>query len=578
MMPAEHATGGDRNYEVIAKRLHGELADSPLYILAGDANMKLIHACMWEGMRCLSARHENAAVSMAVGYAKGSGLVGVASTTQGPGLTNAATSIVAAVRSRLPVVLLCGAAPGSVPDHPQQLDQTRFLEACGALVLSAGDGVDPGTLVSRALETARTQRTLVAVSMPSDWQERAPSNVHMVPVTGTSPGMDVEAAEVLGDTATQDQVEKIASSLLAAERSLILVGRGAVNSESAMRDLHAVAERTGSIVATTLPCHGAWGECPRAVGVIGGYALPEAHAMFKELDIVLAVGASLGYRTTKYGSLFGEATEIVQVDHAETSLGRYTPVSSSVLSDSGGFAEALRKTIEARAHPGSGYDWGIATGKFLSQARSGVIDSKGGTESGESKGEAQWHPSDLMRALGSVLPTNRAIVVDGGHCSGYPPIYLDVPDGKAFYYSLEFGSIALGLGAAMGMAVARPDLITTLVIGDGSLMMSLGELESAARQKIPILVVLIDDGGYGAERHILHLNGLTSEEISDFDNPEFVPLARALGVHAMNVSSKMDMSRFLDQWLAENSGRPGLMVCNSDPAVRGEWLSLALDR
>ena len=103
-----------------------ELHDGPVFGLVGDANMKLITSVIADrGMSYISSRHENAAVSMAIGHAKATSSVGVCTVTQGPGLTNCLTALVAGVRGRAPIVMIGGCAPTSVPDHPSASTNAR---------------------------------------------------------------------------------------------------------------------------------------------------------------------------------------------------------------------------------------------------------------------------------------------------------------------------------------------------------------------------------------------------------------------------------------------------------------------
>ena len=104
-------------------------------------------------------------------------------------------------------------------------------------------------------------------------------------------------------------------------------------------------------------------------------------------------------------------------------------------------------------------------------------------------------------------------MTDAGHFFGYPVAYMGVPDGRSFVCGIDFGSIGLGLGLAMGAAVARPERHTILFIGDGGLLMSLGELETAVRYQLPILIVVMNDAAYGSELQILRLVGAVRDAL-----------------------------------------------------------------
>src|SRR5207302_4517465 len=111
-------------------------------------------------------------------------------------------------------------------------------------------------------------------------------------------------------------------------------------------------------------------------------------------------------------------------------------------------------------------------------------------------------PRTLSLALNRRLPHDRAVAVDSGHFLGYPSMYLDVPDARSWLFPNGFQAVGLGLGNAIGAAIANPDTTTVAAIGDGGAFMAMQEIETAARLKLGNLLVLIyDDAAYGAEVH-----------------------------------------------------------------------------
>lgn len=121
----------------------------------------------------------------------------------------------------------------------------------------------------------------------------------------------------------------------------------------------------------------------------------------------------------------------------------------------------------------------------------------------------------------------------------------------------------------MGAAVARPDRLAVVVIGDGGLLMSLGELDAAIHLGLPVLVVVINDAAYGAEVHHFRPKGV-SVDLARFDGIDFAAVATAMGERGLVVRSVSDLS-FLEEWLANPEG---LMVvdCKVNPEVEGDYL------
>ena len=111
------------------------------------------------------------------------------------------------------------------------------------------------------------------------------------------------------------------------------------------------------------------------------------------------------------------------------------------------------------------------------------------------------------RGAGEAAAAHRNIVYDAGNFLGIVP-YLSVPGPGHFKLTSDFASIGLGFGTALGVAKARPDETTVLVIGDGGFLMTMGELETVVREDLPLVIVLMNDCAYGAELHFLKMRDL----------------------------------------------------------------------
>ena len=98
-------------------------------------------------------------------------------------------------------------------------------------------------------------------------------------------------------------------------------------------------------------------------------------------------------------------------------------------------------------------------------------------------------------------PPQRIVAVDSGNFMGYPSMFLSVPDQDGFCFTQAYQSIGLGLGSAIGSAIARPDRLTVAALGDGGALMGISELETAVRLALPMVIVVYDDEAYGAEVH-----------------------------------------------------------------------------
>jgi thiamine pyrophosphate-dependent acetolactate synthase large subunit-like protein len=178
----------------------------------------------------------------------------------------------------------------------------------------------------------------------------------------------------------------------------------------------------------------------------------------------------------------------------------------------------------------------------------------------------------LSRALEALLPEDRTVAVDSGHFMGFPPMYLRVPDPQGFVFTQAFQSIGLGLASGMGAAIARPDRLTVACLGDGGALMALPELETLARLRLPMLVVLYDDAAYGAEVHHFGPQGLPVELVR-FPDTDFAALARAAGAQGITARSEADLDP-VAAWLERRDG-PLVVDAKITPDFCAEWLEEA---
>jgi thiamine pyrophosphate-dependent acetolactate synthase large subunit-like protein len=174
-------------------------------------------------------------------------------------------------------------------------------------------------------------------------------------------------------------------------------------------------------------------------------------------------------------------------------------------------------------------------------------------------------PRQLIERLDDLLPAARTIVTDGGYFVRFAWVHLAPPDAAGFVFTQSFMAVGLGIATAIGAALARPDRLTVLVIGDGGLAMSLGELETAVRLKIPMLIVVMNDQAYGAEVHALEDLGLPSDE-ARFAEVDFAGIAQQLGANGQTVRSLSQLGS-IRTWL-DSPSEPFLLDCRIDGRVR----------
>jgi len=177
-------------------------------------------------------------------------------------------------------------------------------------------------------------------------------------------------------------------------------------------------------------------------------------------------------------------------------------------------------------------------------------------------------PRTLSIGLDDLLPAERTVVVDSGNFMGYPSMFLSVPDAAGFVFTQAFQSIGLGLGSALGAAVARPDRLTVAALGDGGYLMGAAELATAATLGVPLLIVVYNDGAYGAEVHHFGPHGHVLDTVR-FPDWDLAAIGRGYGLDGVTVRSSADLAA-VRAWVEGPRKRP-LVVDAKVVSEHGSW-------
>jgi thiamine pyrophosphate-dependent acetolactate synthase large subunit-like protein len=329
--------------------------------------------------------------------------------------------------------------------------------------------------------------------------------------------------------------------------------------------LRRLGELTGALLATSAVANGLFAGDPFDVGISGGFSSPLAARLLGEADVVVAFGATLNQWTTRHGALIAPGAQVIQVDLDEEAIGAHRPVDLGVVGDTAATAHALVAELEARGARNAG----VRTEALAEEVRTHRWRDE---PYDERAADGVLDPRTLSIALDDLLPAERTVVVDSGHFMGYPSMYLRVPDAAGFVFPQAFQCVGLGLGNAIGAAVARPDRLTVAALGDGGALMALSEFETLGRLGLPMLVVVYNDAAYGAEVH--HFRPLGQPvDLAQFPDTDFAAIARAAGCRGLTVRSVDELGAVSD-WLADREG-PLVVDAKVDPNICAEWLEEA---
>ncbi len=490
------------------------------------------------GVKFHGARHENTAVCMAEGYAAASGKLGIAIIGRGPATANAMHGATYAQRAGSRVLLIFGDQPTHSPADGHGPDNKRFnshlaLQAAGFAPFSASSAQTVRQVLADAV--AATERGAVAMLLPADVQ------LGQVDMERTAPILH-NAAPARPQAPRPAAVEAARVLLEKSRRPLIIAGQGAF--QAGARDaLIALADHLGAALATTMKAKDMFRGHPMDCGIVGSFSHAGGRRVIEQADCVLAFGAGMNQRTTSKGTSIPKDAPLIHVDRSRGNIGRYTYADVAMVGDAKLAAQALLEALPARAPQQK---------EFHAPAFRQWLD---GWELADDFKPAHTPRTVDTRsaglALDQLLPPDRNVVYDAGNFLQVVP-YISVPDPSRYKQAGDFASIGMGFGVAMGFARANPERPTLFVVGDGAFLMTLGELETVARENIPLVIVVLNDRAYGAETHFLAMRDMPVG-MSLFPDVDFAPIAEGFGFQAVTVRT-MDELNALAPLLANPDG------------------------
>lgn len=503
--------------EIVAKYIADSAIDVQFGVV-GEGNLAVVTALHELGVRYVPARREDAAVGMADGWARRRpGRVGFASVTSGPGLTNTVTSLVEAARRHSSIVVLVSLTPPSALHHPQRLDAQAMVATTGAGWVELRSRQHLARDVHSAFRGAAVERRPYVLALPQDLLYL---EVDDLLLTGELPEAVPEPLASIGRAHPDpDRIDAAADEIARAMRPLVVAGRGVFDAD-AEQQVTELAERLGAPLTTTLLGRGMFRDHPQHVGIFGGFSTEHGSEIIPGADLVIALGCSLNPWTTMQGELL-DGARLVHCDHDPRSIGCWNRPDVAIVGDARVTATALLDAVGARREPWARPETSSAGADPATAAPLATVD--------------------VARSLATTLPPDVTLAFDSGHAMGDLIPRIPVSGPERFIYGLHAGAIGLGIGLGIGAAVAAAPEWTVLITGDGALTMSAQELDTVRRLALPLVIVVVDDGAYGAEIHYSATRGIPDTHAYT-DNPDFVTLAEGFGIPGRRVERLGDLA------------------------------------
>ena len=446
------------------------------------------------------ARNEQGMVHIAAGYARARNRLGTfaCTTSVGPGATNMVTGAALATINRLPVLLLPGDTFATRTPHPV----LQMLEAPGDATVSVNDCFRPVSrfyerveraeqLLPAALEAMRVlsdpaQTGAVTLALPEDVQAEA----FEVPGAFLEP----RVWTIYRQPPAPEALARAAELIRAAKRALIVAGGGVIYSE-AVQALRAFVDATGIPVGETMAGRGALvSDHPLSLGALGATGGSAANRLARDADLVIGIGTRWSDFTTASHSAFQDpGVRFVNVNVAAFDAGKQSGL--PVLADARVALEQLQAGLagwrvdphwEARAKEEAAA-WGDEVARVVSLSLDG---DHGGLPT-----QAQ-----IIKEINDAAGETGVVVCAAGSAPGDLHKLWRARDPQGKSYHVEYGYSCMGyeIPGGMGVKLAAPEREVYVLIGDGSYLMLPGELVTAVAQRVPIVVVLVDNHGYAS--------------------------------------------------------------------------------
>ena len=478
-------------------------------------------------------RHEQGAVHAADGYARASGKVGCCLVTSGPGATNTVTGIATAYCDSIPLVVFTGQVPTQLigNDAFQEVDIVDITRPCTKHNFLVKDVRNLAKTIRQAFYLARSGRPgPVLVDLPKDiMQARTefvwPEDIFMRSYNPTyKPNLN--------------QLRRTAEELAKARKPIILAGGGVIMA-NASEVLCELAHELNIPVATTLMGLGAFpANGDLWLGMVGMHGTYAANMSINHADLLVCVGARFDDRVTGRLQDFASHARIVHIDIDPTSIRKNVEVDVPVVGDC---RQALEGILEICRAKMADTDWSGMHADWLQT----VHEWKANHPLAYNK-NGHIKPQQVIETMYSITKGDAIIATEVGQNQMWAAQFYTFTKPRTLLTSGGLGTMGYGFPAAIGAQFAFPDKLVINVAGDGSIQMNIQELATVVQNKIPVKVVILNNGHLGMVRQWQELFYNRNYSHTNMEaQPDFVKLAEAYGAEGYRISKPEELEDVL---------------------------------
>ncbi|MCD8134021.1 MAG: biosynthetic-type acetolactate synthase large subunit [Clostridiales bacterium] len=487
-------------------------------------------------IRHVLTSHEQGASHAADGYARSTGKVGVCFATSGPGATNLVTGIATAYMDSVPIVAItCNVGVSLLgKDSFQEVDITGITMPITKHNFIVKDIRDLADVIRRAFRIARTGRPgPVLVDIPKD-------------VTGARTEFEFQQIPPVprsADQITEEDLTTAAEMIRRSVKPYIFVGGGAVISDTG-RQLARFVEKVDAPVCDSLMGKGAFdGTDPNYTGMLGMHGTKVSNYGVSGCDLLIAIGVRFSDRVIGDAKRFAQHAKILQFDVDPAEINKNIQTDASVVGDIREILVRLDKLLEPQDHS----DWKREIADL--QEKYPMVYTEPGLTG-----------PFIMEEIYRQTAGDAIIVTEVGQHQMWAAQYYRYKNPRTFLSSGGLGTMGYGLGAAIGAQVAHPEKHVINIAGDGCFRMNMIELMTAARQKLPIIQVVINNSVLGMvhQWQQLFYGGRYSSTVFS-DGADFVKIAEGMGAEGMRVTTREEFAEAFAKALSEDG--PVLIDC-----------------
>ena len=458
--------------------------------------------------------HEQGAAHAADGYARATGKVGVCMATSGPGATNLVTGIATAYMDSVPMVAITANVGVNMlgKDSFQEIDIAGVVMPITKHSFIVKNVEDLAPTIRRAFKIAKSGRPgPVLVDITKD-------------VTAAEAEYTYEEPAVIErktDTIREEDINKVIEMIKVSRRPYIMAGVGVIIS-GASEELKEFAEKVDAPVCDTLMGKGAYdGTSERYTGMIGMHGTKVSNLGVSRSDLVIVVGARFSDRVIGNASKFAPNAKIIHIDIDAAEIDKNIPANASIVGD----AKEVLTILNSKLPTQSNRSW-MAEIKDLTEKNPVTYDMD------------HLNGPATIKKIYEITEGNAIITTDVGQHQMWAAQNYTYKEPRTFLSSGGLGTMGYGVGAAIGAKYGRPDKTVVNIAGDGCFRMNMNEIATAARYKVPIIQVVLNNHVLGMVRQWQNLfyGQRYSNTVLD-DSVDFVAVSKALGANASKITS-----------------------------------------